>query len=60
MELLQNGNVIHTFQPLFNDDEKCLPIDEVDQTNDVFELRSTGNDGVSFQHYNKRVPNWSN
>ena len=46
IQLLQNGNLIHSFQPRFTDDEICLTGDQVDRVNDVFELRSTNNDGV--------------
>ena len=49
LELLQNGVVVGTFEQEFNNREIC--IDQVDQSNDVFELRSTGNDGVSFLAY---------
>ena len=47
LELVHNGNVIHTFQPLFESDEKCLRSDQVDPINDVFQIRSTTNDSVS-------------
>ena len=44
LQLVQNGVVIGTFGPGFVDEEICI---EVLYPNDVFELRSTGNDGVS-------------
>ena len=42
--------MIHSFQPYFTDDEKCFNSDQIDEVNDVFQLRNTGNDGVSFKH----------
>ena len=42
--------MIHSFQPGFTDDEICLNSDQIDEVNDVFQLRNTGNDGVSFIH----------
>ena len=56
LELVHNGNVIHTFQPLFESDEKCLRSDQVDPINDVFQIRSTTTDGVSFIHLRLSIP----
>ena len=42
--------MIHSFQPRFTDDEKCFNSDQIDEVNDVFQLRNTGTDGVSFKH----------
>ena len=50
IELVHNGNVIHTFPPKFTDDKICLNADQIDEINDVFQLRKTGDDGVSFKH----------
>jgi len=50
LELVHNGNVIHILPVDFTDEEKCLPIDQVDVTNDQFELRFKDGDGVSFSN----------
>ena len=42
--------MIHSFQPRFTDDKKCFNSDQIDEVNDVFQLRNTGTDGVSFKH----------
>ena len=47
LQLVQNGVVIGTFGPGFVDEEICIEEHQFNQSNDVFELRSTGNDGVS-------------
>ena len=48
LELVQNGNIIHTFQSGFVNDEKCIESDQVDPINDVFNIRSTADNGVSY------------
>ena len=47
VQLLHNGNLIHTFQSGFTDEQKCLDQTQVDENHDLFELRSAGTDGVS-------------
>ena len=42
--------MIYSFQPGFTDDEICLSSDQIDEVNDIFQLRDTGTDGVSFKH----------
>ena len=42
--------MVGSFQPRFTDDEICLDRDQIDEVNDVFQLRNTGTDGVSFKH----------
>jgi len=56
IELLQNGNLIHTVPARFSDDEFCLPAGLFDAENDIFELKYTGgqsNNGVSFLTFEK-------
>ena len=50
LELVHNGNVIHILPVDFTDEEKCLTIDQVDVTNDQFELRFKAGNGVSFSN----------
>ena len=47
VELLQNGKVIHSFHKEFTDEQICLGVDQVDQVNDVFQVRCVSTDGVS-------------
>ena len=41
-----NGNTIATIPAGFKEFDYCLHIDDVDVTNDEFQLQSTGSDGV--------------
>ena len=52
IELYQNGDLIHTFQTGFTDEQKCLDHAQVDENQDQFELRSTGTDEVSYFNLN--------
>ena len=47
IELLQNNHVIGKFSAGFEDHSVCIFHEKVDFQNDIFELRRTGNDGVS-------------
>ena len=59
VQLLHNGNLIHTFQSGFTDEQKCLDHAQVDENKDQFELRSTGTDGVSvFQNIRYKFYNF--
>ena len=42
----QNGNTIATIPAGFKEFNYCLNIDDVDVTNDEFQLQSTGSDGI--------------
>ena len=44
--LKQNGNTIATLPAGFKEFNYCLNIDDVDVTNDEFQLQSTGSDGI--------------
>ena len=46
IKIKHNGNTIATIPRGFNEFEHCLSLDDVDVTNDEFQLQSTGNDGV--------------
>ena len=55
VDILHNGNVIWTLPAKFRNFEKCLPYDQVDLKNDVFQFKATGDDDVcitalSFNH----------
>ena len=59
VQLLHNGNLIHTFQSGFTDEQKCLDHAQVDENKDQFELRSTVTDGVSvFQNIRYKFYNF--
>ena len=47
ISLIHNGVEKRTFQFAFTNESFCLPINEVNIQNDVFELRNGGTDGVS-------------
>ena len=46
VDILHNGNVIWTLPAKFRKFEKCLPYDQVDLKNDVFQFVPTGDDDV--------------
>ena len=46
VDILHNGNVIWTLPAKFRNFEKCLPYDQVDLKNDVFQFVPTGDDDV--------------
>ena len=46
IDILHNGNVIWTLPAKFRKFEKCLPYDQVDLKNDVFQFVPTGDDDV--------------
>ena len=51
IELLQNNHVIGIFPASFEDHEICIFIERVEIQKDIFEIRRTGNDGVSLSHF---------
>ena len=61
IELLQNNHVIGKFPANFEDHSICIFHEKVDFQNDIFELRRTGNDGVSlfFLVYNPGALFWT-
>ena len=47
LTLSRNGNTIGVLQSGFSMEDFCLAIDQVDQENDIFEISTSGTDGVS-------------
>ena len=47
ISLSRNDVVIDTLETGFEDYKYCLPMDQVDIENDIFDLRIQGDDGVS-------------
>lgn len=55
ISLFHNGVKKRTFQYAFENESFCLPFNEVDIQNDVFELKNGGIDGVSIESFIKAI-----